>query len=168
MLCAAYGCTWTTACSASLIRAMLLVSDFKCTHLSCNSIRIFSAVKKLENSLLKYYLVTAYSNNKTDKISEFFNKMAGELQQQSEWKDWFCKLRFGFAVTLVFTCKSCRLFVLQKRRGVAHICTVLHKAVAGYLLAVATQFPDHHLPVPAAARLRSRRTGGCTHATSTG
>ncbi|XP_034663739.1 WD repeat-containing protein 91 [Drosophila subobscura] len=47
------------------------------------------AVKKLENSLLKFYLVTAYSNNKSDKISEFFNKMAGELQQQSEWKDWF-------------------------------------------------------------------------------
>ncbi|KAH8263983.1 hypothetical protein KR038_000076 [Drosophila bunnanda] len=47
------------------------------------------AVKKLENSLLKYYLVTAYSNNRADKVSEFFNKMAGELQQQSEWKDWF-------------------------------------------------------------------------------
>ncbi|EDW81435.1 uncharacterized protein Dwil_GK12064 [Drosophila willistoni] len=47
------------------------------------------AVKKLENSLLKYYLVTAYSNNKLDKISEFFTKLAGELQQQSEWKDWF-------------------------------------------------------------------------------
>ncbi|KAH8388228.1 hypothetical protein KR093_001287 [Drosophila rubida] len=48
-----------------------------------------AAVKKLENSLLKYYLVTAYSNNRTDKISEFFNKLASELQQQSEWKDWF-------------------------------------------------------------------------------
>ncbi|XP_034484552.1 WD repeat-containing protein 91 [Drosophila innubila] len=48
-----------------------------------------AAVKKLENSLLKYYLVTAYSNNRSDKISEFFNKLAVELQQQSEWKDWF-------------------------------------------------------------------------------
>ncbi|ALC46451.1 CG6005 [Drosophila busckii] len=47
------------------------------------------AVKKLENSLLKYYLVTAYSSNKSDKIAEFFNKLGGELQQQSEWKDWF-------------------------------------------------------------------------------
>ncbi|EDV30318.2 uncharacterized protein Dana_GF23007, partial [Drosophila ananassae] len=47
------------------------------------------AVKKLENSLLKYYLVTAYSNNRHDKVSEFFTKMAGELQQHSEWKDWF-------------------------------------------------------------------------------
>ncbi|KAI8044966.1 WD repeat-containing protein 91 [Drosophila gunungcola] len=47
------------------------------------------AVKKLENSLLKYYLVTAYSSNRAEKVSEFFTKMAGELQQQSEWKDWF-------------------------------------------------------------------------------
>ncbi|XP_017100927.1 WD repeat-containing protein 91 [Drosophila bipectinata] len=47
------------------------------------------AVKKLENSLLKYYLVTAYSNNRHDKVSDFFTKMAGELQQHSEWKDWF-------------------------------------------------------------------------------
>ncbi|XP_039491740.1 WD repeat-containing protein 91 [Drosophila santomea] len=47
------------------------------------------AVKKLENSLLKYYLVTAYSSNRPEKVSEFFNKLAGDLQQQSEWKDWF-------------------------------------------------------------------------------
>ncbi|EDV94736.1 WD repeat-containing protein 91 [Drosophila grimshawi] len=47
------------------------------------------AVKKLENNLLKYYLVTAYSNNKSDKISEFFKKLSSELQQQNEWKDWF-------------------------------------------------------------------------------
>ncbi|XP_061388975.1 WD repeat-containing protein 91 [Musca vetustissima] len=47
------------------------------------------AVKKLENSLLKLYLVTAYNHNKTEKITEFFNKLAAELQQQSEWKDWF-------------------------------------------------------------------------------
>ncbi|XP_016935667.3 WD repeat-containing protein 91 [Drosophila suzukii] len=47
------------------------------------------AVKKLENSLLKYYLVTAHTSNRPDKVSEFFNKLAGDLQQQSEWKDWF-------------------------------------------------------------------------------
>ncbi|CAD6992736.1 WD repeat-containing protein 91 [Ceratitis capitata] len=64
------------------------------THLDSN---LFSklehtyatAVKKLENSLLKFYLVTAYSNNRLDKITEFFAKLAVELQQQSEWKDWF-------------------------------------------------------------------------------
>ncbi|XP_037730860.1 WD repeat-containing protein 91 [Drosophila subpulchrella] len=47
------------------------------------------AVKKLENSLLKYYLVTAHTSNRPEKVSEFFNKLAGDLQQQSEWKDWF-------------------------------------------------------------------------------
>ncbi|XP_075147520.1 WD repeat-containing protein 91 [Haematobia irritans] len=47
------------------------------------------AVKKLENSLLKLYLVTAYNHNKTEQIREFFTKLASELQQQSEWKDWF-------------------------------------------------------------------------------
>ncbi|XP_014092486.2 WD repeat-containing protein 91 isoform X1 [Bactrocera oleae] len=64
------------------------------THLDSN---LFSklehtyatAVKKLENSLLKLYLVTAYSNNRLDKVTEFFAKLAAELQQQSEWKDWF-------------------------------------------------------------------------------
>uniref|UniRef100_A0A1I8PYA7 ARMC9 CTLH-like domain-containing protein n=1 Tax=Stomoxys calcitrans TaxID=35570 RepID=A0A1I8PYA7_STOCA len=47
------------------------------------------AVKKLENSLLKLYLITAHNHNKTDKISEFFTRLASELQQQSEWKEWF-------------------------------------------------------------------------------
>ncbi|XP_067616822.1 WD repeat-containing protein 91 isoform X1 [Eurosta solidaginis] len=64
------------------------------THLDSN---LFSklehtyatAVKKLENSLLKLYLVTAYAQNRADKINEFFSKLAADLQQQSEWKDWF-------------------------------------------------------------------------------
>ncbi|XP_037892269.1 WD repeat-containing protein 91 [Glossina fuscipes] len=47
------------------------------------------ATKKLENSLLKLYLVNAYNHNKTDKVSEFFSKLATSLQQQGEWKDWF-------------------------------------------------------------------------------
>lgn len=47
------------------------------------------AVKKLENGLLKLYLVTAYTNNRTDKISDFFVKLAPEIRSQSEWKEWF-------------------------------------------------------------------------------
>uniref|UniRef100_A0A6B2EE22 ARMC9 CTLH-like domain-containing protein n=1 Tax=Phlebotomus kandelakii TaxID=1109342 RepID=A0A6B2EE22_9DIPT len=47
------------------------------------------AVKKLESGLLKLYLVTAFSANKMDKITEFFGKLAQELQNQSEWKEWF-------------------------------------------------------------------------------
>lgn len=49
------------------------------------------AVRKLESSLLKLYLVTAYTSGKQDKITEFFNKLATELHSYSEWKEWFCK-----------------------------------------------------------------------------
>lgn len=49
----------------------------------------FPAVKKLENSLLKYYLVTAVSAGKTDKVMEFLTKMTSEIQGYSEWRDWF-------------------------------------------------------------------------------
>ncbi|KAJ8920303.1 hypothetical protein NQ315_011964 [Exocentrus adspersus] len=46
-------------------------------------------VKKLENAILKMYLINAVANNKTDKVMEFFVKLTPELQNQSEWKDWF-------------------------------------------------------------------------------
>ncbi|RZC34580.1 WD repeat-containing protein 91 [Asbolus verrucosus] len=46
-------------------------------------------VKKLENAVLKLYLVNCVINNKTEKVMEFFLKMAPELQNQNEWKDWF-------------------------------------------------------------------------------
>jgi hypothetical protein len=46
-------------------------------------------VKKLENAVLKLYLVNCAVNNKTDKVMEFFLRMTPELQNQNEWKDWF-------------------------------------------------------------------------------
>lgn len=52
---------------------------------------IFSGVKKLENAVLKLYLVNAIVNNKSEKVNEFFVKMTPELQNQTEWKDWFGK-----------------------------------------------------------------------------
>lgn len=52
---------------------------------------IFVAVRKLENAVLKLYLVNGIVNNKPDKIAEFFVKMTPELQNQIEWKDWFSK-----------------------------------------------------------------------------
>ncbi|XP_043488246.1 WD repeat-containing protein 91 [Polistes fuscatus] len=60
-------------------------------------IRLFSrlenhftpAIRKLENAVLKMYLVNAAVNNKLDRIQEFFSKMAPELQGHSEWKEWF-------------------------------------------------------------------------------
>lgn len=47
------------------------------------------AVKKIEHSLLRMYLVNAIINSKQDKVLEFFEKMGPELQNQQEWKDWF-------------------------------------------------------------------------------
>ena len=48
-----------------------------------------SAVKKLENAVLKFYLVNASENGKHDKITDFFAKLTAELVNQSEWKEWF-------------------------------------------------------------------------------
>ena len=48
-----------------------------------------SAVRKLEISVLKMYLVNAIQSNKQDKVTEFFEKMVPELQTQPEWKEWF-------------------------------------------------------------------------------
>nr|CAI5825492.1 unnamed protein product [Callosobruchus analis]CAI5838945.1 unnamed protein product [Callosobruchus analis] len=46
-------------------------------------------VKKLENAVLKMYLINAVANSKTDKVMEFFVKLTPDLQNQTEWKDWF-------------------------------------------------------------------------------
>ncbi|KAJ8984003.1 hypothetical protein NQ317_006856 [Molorchus minor] len=48
-----------------------------------------TATKKLENAVLKMYLVNAVVNSKPDKVMDFFMKMTPDLQNQSEWKDWF-------------------------------------------------------------------------------
>ncbi|KAK4018483.1 WD repeat-containing protein 91 isoform X1 [Daphnia magna] len=47
------------------------------------------AIKKMENSLLRMYLINACINGKQEKIQEFFEKLGCELQHQLEWKDWF-------------------------------------------------------------------------------
>ena len=46
-------------------------------------------VRKLEASLLKLYVVNTVQNNRTDKLGEFFDKMAPQLQHQPDWKDFF-------------------------------------------------------------------------------
>ncbi|XP_007434372.2 WD repeat-containing protein 91 [Python bivittatus] len=46
-------------------------------------------VNKLKISLYRYYLIHAVQTNRNDKIQEFFLKQASELQNQTEWKDWF-------------------------------------------------------------------------------
>lgn len=47
------------------------------------------ATRKLEGALLKFYLVHAIENSKSDKVSDFFSKMTQDLSGQSDWKDWF-------------------------------------------------------------------------------
>nr|SVE75153.1 EOG090X0719 [Daphnia dolichocephala] len=47
------------------------------------------AIKKMENSLLRMYLINACINGKQEKVQEFFEKLGSELQHQLEWKDWF-------------------------------------------------------------------------------
>lgn len=58
-------------------------------------------VKKLENAVLKMYLVNAVVNNKQEKVVEFFTKLTPELQNQSEWKDWFSKYAVLFLLDLL-------------------------------------------------------------------
>ncbi len=49
------------------------------------------AVKKLEVSVLKFYVINALTNNKIDKVSEFLLKMINEIHGQIEWRDWYGK-----------------------------------------------------------------------------
>ncbi|CAL4113265.1 unnamed protein product, partial [Meganyctiphanes norvegica] len=48
-----------------------------------------SCVRKLETSLLRLYVVNTIQTSKPDKLLEFLEKMAPELQNQAEWRDWF-------------------------------------------------------------------------------
>lgn len=49
------------------------------------------AIKKMENSILRMYLINAAINTRQEKVHEFFEKLGPDLQNQTEWKDWFCK-----------------------------------------------------------------------------
>lgn len=70
------------------------------------------AVRKLENAVLKMYLVNAAVNNKQDRIQEFFIKMTPELQGHSEWKEWFGRIFFFFLYIFIhINCKK-KYFVL--------------------------------------------------------
>lgn len=55
----------------------------------------------MENSLLKFYLIHALTNNRSDKVNEFLTKMTNDLQMQNEWKDWFSKLIY-FVILLIY------------------------------------------------------------------
>lgn len=46
-------------------------------------------VRKLENSLLKMYVINTVQTNRHDKMTEFFDRLSQDLQNQLEWKEWF-------------------------------------------------------------------------------
>ena len=48
-----------------------------------------AAVRKLWTGVLRYYLVNAIQAGRTDKVTEFFDKLAATVNNQPEWKDWF-------------------------------------------------------------------------------
>ncbi|XP_037777901.1 WD repeat-containing protein 91-like isoform X4 [Penaeus monodon] len=50
---------------------------------------LLPCVRKLETSILRLYVVNTIQTNKSDKLVEFFEKMAQELQSQAEWREWF-------------------------------------------------------------------------------
>jgi hypothetical protein len=51
-----------------------------------------TAVRKLENAVLKFYLVNAVISGKPHKVTEFFARYTPELIGQPEWREWFSKL----------------------------------------------------------------------------
>lgn len=46
-------------------------------------------VRKMELGIYRLYIVNCASTGKHDKVTEFFEKMAPEMQGQPEWKEWF-------------------------------------------------------------------------------
>ncbi|KAG7176280.1 WD repeat-containing protein 91-like isoform X1 [Homarus americanus] len=50
---------------------------------------LLPCVRKLETSILRLYVINTIQTNKPDKLVEFFEKMAPDLQSQSEWREWF-------------------------------------------------------------------------------
>ena len=60
------------------------------THLfSLFDVTYSTCIQKLSSCILRVYLVNAIQCNRQDKVMEFFEKLAGQLQNQNEWKDWF-------------------------------------------------------------------------------
>ena len=48
-----------------------------------------STVGRLESGFLKLYVINCIQTRHHDKLREFFEKMANELQGQHEWREWF-------------------------------------------------------------------------------
>lgn len=133
--------------------------SFRLDILSCYLLLIILiscvAIKKLESSVLKYYVINALTNNKIDKVTEFLSKMVTEIQGQNEWKDWYGKfLHLPFpgyrwcwssffvlfhllCVIKALTHSLCLFFslaIFKKSRRQPTICSIFHEAVARHLI----------------------------------
>ena len=51
----------------------------------------YKLVKKLETNILRLYVVHALQSNKPERVNEFFEKYASDLQHEDVWSDWFSK-----------------------------------------------------------------------------
>ncbi|KAK7868097.1 hypothetical protein R5R35_005545 [Gryllus longicercus] len=76
-----------TSCDLTSLRELWLHLDQKV--FSKLEHHFIPAVRKLENAVLKFYLVNAVVTNKPDKVMDFFNKMTPDILSQPEWKEWF-------------------------------------------------------------------------------
>lgn len=61
------------------------------TNKSSRWIFLLTGVRKLETSILRLYVINTIQTNKSEKLTEFFEKMAADLQSQIEWREWFSK-----------------------------------------------------------------------------
>ena len=102
--------TSTNVCSRNSIKSSLQVcADSVCSIkvLVCQppnhtTLHFYvTVVKKLENSIYKFYIINALANNKSDKVTEFFVKMAPEIQGQTEWKEWYGKLTWSWCTVSI-------------------------------------------------------------------
>jgi len=48
-------------------------------------------IRKLNTSILRIYLVLTVQAGRQEKVSEFYEKMIGQLQSQLDWRDWFSR-----------------------------------------------------------------------------
>ena len=108
------GTTLISLCLKDLIRILcqVLVLKVLALKLESNSIFYYQAIKKMENSLLRMYLINACTNSKQEKVQEFFEKLGSDLQHQLEWKDWFGKFQIQFFIFL--SMKISVIFLLPK------------------------------------------------------
>ncbi len=95
------------------------------------------------------YLVNASSNGKQEKVQEFFEKLGSDLQNQSEWKDWFGKHLFSnvnFKINLFIevTIFSTAFHKEPWRESFLH--GLLHTSMAGHHVHIFAQPPINLIP----------------------